>query len=77
MKRASRKAGNPLIWPALQTHLTNTQRAMGEVLIRDERPRDIRDQHAAVLQAITKGDGACAEALVRGLHGGVAVAQAG
>ena len=58
-------SSNPLIAPALETHLTYTQRVMGEVLIRDERPRDIWDQHEAILKAIAKGDGERAEALVR------------
>ncbi len=58
-------SGNPLIAPALDTHLTYTQRVMGEVLLRDEKPRDIWDQHAAILQAVAAGDGARAEALVR------------
>jgi DNA-binding GntR family transcriptional regulator len=56
---------NPLIAPALETHLTYTQRVMGEVLIHDEQPRDIWDQHEAILMAIAKGDGEGAEALVR------------
>jgi DNA-binding GntR family transcriptional regulator len=58
-------SGNPLIEPMLETHLTYTQRVMGEVLIRGEKPRDIWDQHEAILKAIAKGDGAKAEALVR------------
>ena len=58
-------SGNPLIAPALETHLTYTQRVMGEVLIRDEKPRDIWDQHEAILKAIAMGDGERAEALVR------------
>jgi DNA-binding GntR family transcriptional regulator len=58
-------SGNPLIEPALETHLTYTQRVMGEVLIRDEKPRDIWDQHEAILKAVAKGDGDRAEALVR------------
>ena len=58
-------SGNPLVAPALETHLTYTQRVMGEVLIRDEKPRDIWDQHEAILKAIAKGDGERAEALVR------------
>ncbi|MBN8494639.1 MAG: FCD domain-containing protein, partial [Burkholderiales bacterium] len=36
-----------------------------EVLTRDETPRDIWDQHAAVLQAIAAGDAARAESLAR------------
>lgn len=58
-------SGNPLVAPALATHLTYTQRVMGEVLMRDEKPRDIWDQHAAILKAIAAGDGARAEALLR------------
>ncbi|WP_298829094.1 GntR family transcriptional regulator [uncultured Piscinibacter sp.] len=58
-------SGNPLVAPALATHLTYTQRVMGEVLLRDEKPRDIWDQHAAILDAIAEGDGERAEALVR------------
>jgi DNA-binding GntR family transcriptional regulator len=58
-------SGNPLIAPALETHLTYTQRVMGEVLIRDEEPHDIWDQHEAILKAIAGGDGNTAESLVR------------
>lgn len=58
-------SGNPLIARALETHLTYTQRVMGEVLISDEKPRDIWDQHEAILKAVAKGDGDRAEALVR------------
>ena len=60
-------SGNPLIAPAMSTHLTYTQRVMGEVLLRDEEPRDIWDQHAEILAAVAAGDGDRAEALVR-LH---------
>jgi len=58
-------SGNALIAPALATHLTYTQRVMGEVLIRDAKPRDIWDQHAEILAAIASGDGQRAEALTR------------
>lgn len=58
-------SGNPLVEPALETHLTYTQRVMGEVLISDEKPRDIWDQHEAILKAVIKGDGDRAESLVR------------
>ena len=58
-------SGNPLIAPALEIHLTYTQRVMGQVLISDDKPRDIWDQHEAILQAIAEGDGERAEALVR------------
>ena len=58
-------SGNPLVAPALATYLTYTQRVMGEVLIRDETPRDIWNQHAEILDAIIAGAGDRAEALVR------------
>ncbi len=58
-------SGNALIAPALETHLTCTQRVMGGVLIRDEKPRDTWDQREAIPQAIVKGDGERAEALAR------------
>ena len=58
-------SGNPLVGPAMATHWNATQRVMGEVLMRDERPRDIWDQHEAMLDAVMAGDGAAAEALAR------------
>lgn len=56
---------NPLVGPAMDTHWTNTQRVMGEVLMRDEKPRDIWDQHSELLQAVMAGDGELAERLAR------------
>ena len=58
-------SGNPLVAPALATHLTYTQRVMGKVLMRDEKPRDIWNQHARILDAIAAGEGDGAEALTR------------
>ena len=58
-------SGNPLVGPALVTHLTYTQRVMGEVLLRDEKPRDIWDQHAQILDAICCRDAERAESLAR------------
>jgi DNA-binding GntR family transcriptional regulator len=58
-------SANPLIAPAMAAHWTNTQRVMGEVLIKDKTPRDIWDQHAAILEAIAKGKAKVAEALAR------------
>ncbi len=58
-------SGNPLVAPALGTQWTHIQRVMGEVLISDETPRDIWDQHERILQAIAAGDGDSAEQLAR------------
>jgi len=58
-------SGNPLVAPAMQTHWTQTQRVMGEVLMRDDKPRDTWDQHEALLRAVTAGDGEAAERLAR------------
>lgn len=58
-------SGNPLVGPALATHLTYTQRVMGEVLISNEKPRDIWDQHGEILDAIAAGEGVRAEVLAR------------
>jgi DNA-binding FadR family transcriptional regulator len=58
-------SGNPLIAPVMASHWTQTQRVMGEVLMKDETPRDIWDQHADILQAVARGDAAQAEALAR------------
>jgi DNA-binding GntR family transcriptional regulator len=59
-------SGNPLVAPTMAAHWTYTERVMAEVLQRDETPRDIWDQHAAVLEAIAAGDAEQAEALARG-----------
>ncbi len=58
-------SGNPLIGSAMSTHLTYTQRVMGEVLNRDQTPRDIWDQHAQILEAISARDADRAEQLAR------------
>lgn len=58
-------AENPLVAPAMETHWTHTRRVMGEVLMRDEQPRNIWDQHAALLDAVSRGDADRAEALAR------------
>lgn len=56
---------NPLIAPSMDVQWTNTQRVIGEVLMRDETPRDIWDQHEAMLAAVMARDGAKAETLAR------------
>lgn len=56
---------NLLIAPTMDTHWTYTQRVMGEVLMMDEKPRDIWHQHEELLQIIIDGDGDAAEAKAR------------
>lgn len=58
-------SGNPLIAPAMAAQWTHMQRVMGEVLVRDETPRDIWDQHAAILDAVARGQAEQAERLAR------------
>lgn len=58
-------SGNPLVPMALATHLPTTQRMMGEILLRDETPVAIWDQHDAMLKAICDGNGDTAESLAR------------
>jgi DNA-binding GntR family transcriptional regulator len=56
---------NPLIAPSMEVQWTNTQRVMGEVLMRDETPRDIWNQHEALLEAVMAGDAMTAETMAR------------
>lgn len=56
---------NPLIAPAMESNWVQTQRVMGEVLMRDERPRNIWDQHVEILDAIMAGNSELAEKLAR------------
>lgn len=58
-------SGNPLIAPAMAAYWTVMQRAMGETLTHDEQPRDIWNQHEAILDAIARGDSTRAETLAR------------
>lgn len=58
-------SGNPLISPAMDSHLTYTQRVMGEVLVEDQAPRDIWDQHENILNAIARGNADLAERLAK------------
>ena len=56
---------NPLIAPVMETHWTYTQRVMGEVLMQGEKPRDIWNQHEAMLEAIAEGAAEKAENIAR------------
>ena len=56
---------NPLIAPSMEGQWTSTQRVMGEVLMRDEKPRDIWDQHEAMLAEVAEGHGAEVEEMAR------------
>ena len=56
---------NPLVAPVMETHWTYTQRVMGEVLMQGEKPRDIWNQHEAMLQAIAAGAADQAEGIAR------------
>ncbi|MGY0195750.1 GntR family transcriptional regulator [Leptothrix sp. BB-4] len=58
-------SGNTLVVPTLAPHLTYMQRVMGQVLLRDDKPRDIWDEHERMLDAVARGDAAQAEALTR------------
>ena len=58
-------SGNRLIKETMQPYWAHLRRLMGEVLVKDETPRKIWDQHEAILQAIIRGNGAKAEELAR------------
>ncbi|MCB1539444.1 MAG: GntR family transcriptional regulator [Hyphomicrobiales bacterium] len=59
-------ACNPLIGETTAPHWPYVRRVMGEVLRGDEQmPKRIWDEHAAILDAVIKGDGDRAEALAK------------
>jgi DNA-binding GntR family transcriptional regulator len=58
-------SGNPLIAPAMESNWTYTRRVMGEVLMRDEHPRDIWDQHERMLQMVINGEADDVEKMAR------------
>jgi len=58
-------SGNSLIVPTLAPHLTYMQRVMGQVLIRDHKPRDVWEEHEQMLQAVAAGQAGVAEAMAR------------
>ena len=58
-------SGNPLLAPSMEAHWTHTQRVMGEVLIRDDKPRDVWEQHQELLETVVKGQATQAEHLAK------------
>jgi DNA-binding GntR family transcriptional regulator len=58
-------SGNTLIAPAMEAHWSNTQRVIGEVLMKVNRPEDVWTQHEELLQAVSKGNSKAAEELAR------------
>jgi DNA-binding GntR family transcriptional regulator len=47
-------SGNPLILSTMRSHWHTIQRVMGEVLLRDQQPRDSWDEHEALWLAISQ-----------------------
>jgi DNA-binding GntR family transcriptional regulator len=60
-------SGNKLIKEMTPPYWLHMRRLMGEVLMRDETPRRIWDQHQEILDAVIRGDASKAEKLAR-LH---------
>lgn len=56
-------SGNRLIKETMQPYWAHLRRLMGEVLLKDETPRRIWDQHEAILNAIIRGNGVKAQEL--------------
>lgn len=60
-----RAAGNPLIEQSALLHWQHIRRAMGEALQSAILREPVWDEHAAIADAVARGDGAEAEALMR------------
>jgi DNA-binding GntR family transcriptional regulator len=60
-------SGNKVIKETTGPHWRHLQRVMAEVLMRDETPRQIWDQHEEILEAVSQGDARAAERIAR-LH---------
>lgn len=58
-------SGNPLLVESAGVMWRNVQRVMGEVLLQGAGPAWVWEDHAAILDAIARGDGVHAEALAR------------
>ena len=58
-------SGNSMIRETTQPNWYHFSRVMGEVLLQDETPRDIWDQHEAIIAAVETGDPDLAETLAK------------
>ena len=58
-------SGNQLPAPSMEAHWTHTPRVMCEVLIRDDKPNDLWEQHQELLEVVVKGHAAQAERLAK------------
>jgi DNA-binding GntR family transcriptional regulator len=58
-------SGNPLIAEVSEPYWTYLRRAMGEVLVSDDTPTDVWDEHEAILAAVIDGQAQTAERLSR------------
>ncbi len=58
-------AGNPLLTESAGVLWRNVQRVMGEVLLQGGSPAWVWEDHAAILDAVARGDGPRAEELAR------------
>jgi DNA-binding GntR family transcriptional regulator len=58
-------SGNTLVAPTLSPHLIYMQRVMAQVLVQDEKPRDIWLEHENMLAAVAAGNAELAETLAR------------
>ena len=58
-------SGNHLIGETAQPHWLHLRRIMGEVLLREKKPRRIWDQHQEILDAIIRRDASEAEQLAK------------
>jgi DNA-binding GntR family transcriptional regulator len=62
----TRASGNALLDETMSPHWSKFRRIMAEVLSEgDQRSRRVWDEHAAILEAVTAGDGARADSLCR------------
>ena len=58
-------SGNKVIGQTTGPHWRHLQRVMAQVLLHDETPRQIWNQHEAILSAVARGDARAAERMAR------------